>query len=58
MKFLFYFLKLSEIREHLKNQMTGTSGRKRVPKGALLSLPIPLPPLPEQKRIVEILSLD
>jgi len=37
--------------------MTGTSGRKRVPKGALLSLPIPLPPLPEQKRIVEILSL-
>jgi len=57
MKFLFYFLKLSEIREHLKNQMTGSSGRKRVPKGALLSLPIPLPPLPEQKRIVEILSL-
>ena len=32
--------------------MTGTAGQKRVPLGALTNLPIPVPPLAEQRRIV------
>ena len=32
--------------------MTGTAGQKRVPLGALTNLPIPVPPLAEQGRIV------
>ncbi|HHF97976.1 MAG TPA: restriction endonuclease subunit S, partial [Candidatus Aerophobetes bacterium] len=47
--FLYYLLRHPEIKEYLKNQMTGTSGRKRIPKNALVSLSIPLPPHPEQK---------
>jgi len=36
--------------------MTGSVGQKRVPKRFIERYPIPLPPLPEQKKIVEILS--
>ena len=36
--------------------MTGTTGRQRVSKRAVERLTIPLPPLDEQKKIVNILS--
>ena len=49
MMFLYYFLRHPDVKAYLKNQMTGTSGRKRVPKKALVNLSIPLPPFPEQK---------
>lgn len=32
--------------------MTGTAGQKRLPKTYISNVPLPLPPLPEQKRIV------
>ena len=54
--FLFYFLKRDYIRNMLAARMEGTTGRQRVPKKILERLIIPLPPLPEQKKIAEILS--
>ncbi len=45
----------SNLRE-AKANFRGTAGQKRVPKEFLYSLPIPLPPLEEQKRIAGILN--
>jgi len=42
-----HFLKLGQ------SKMTGTAGQKRVPKDFIAYNPFPLPPLEEQKRIVE-----
>ncbi|WP_290596161.1 MULTISPECIES: restriction endonuclease subunit S [unclassified Archaeoglobus] len=54
--YLFYFFKFPAIREGLQYTMTGTSGRQRVPKDALVQLEIPYPPLQEQTRIATVLS--
>ena len=54
--FLFYLLKWSRYRKLLEYKMTGTTGRRRIPKKALEDLVIPLPPLEEQKHIASILS--
>lgn len=54
--FCFYILKYPKIRNILINSMIGTTGRQRVPKEAVRKLMIPLPPLPEQKKIAEVLS--
>ncbi|HEC92546.1 MAG TPA: restriction endonuclease subunit S, partial [Candidatus Atribacteria bacterium] len=51
--FLFYLLKLKE--HFLKGQTKGT-GIPHVDKNVLKSLILPLPPLPEQQKIAEILS--
>ena len=37
-------------------QMTGTSGRQRVPTESLNHLTVPVPPLPEQRAIVHVLG--
>lgn len=55
-EFLFYFLLRDEFRESGARVMSGAVGHKRVPKDYLEELPIPLPPLEEQKRIVAILD--
>ena len=55
-RFLFFFLKHPRIKEYLKNNMTGTSGRKRVPKNALKNLLIPLPPIELQKQFAQIVE--
>ena len=53
--FLFYLLKWHPYRKYLEHRMRGTTGRRRVPRDALLNLNIPLPPLDEQRKIARIL---
>ena len=55
--FLFYILKFSKFRKILEFSMRGTTGRQRVPKDAVERLKIPLPPIEEQQKIVEVLSV-
>ena len=54
--FLFYILKFSKFRNKIIASMTGTTGRQRAPKESVEKLQVPLPPLPEQRQIAEILS--
>ncbi len=54
--YLAYYLKYPKVRQNLSSKMEGTTGRQRLPKSLLISLPIPLPPLHEQKHIAEILK--
>ena len=57
--FLYYILKCDKYRKILEYKMTGTTGRRRVPRTALENLMIPLPSLVEQKKIVSMLiSID
>jgi len=51
-EYLLFFLKTEYVQDELTPQMTGTAGQKRVPLGALTNLPIPVPPLAEQGKIV------
>ncbi|WP_297550855.1 restriction endonuclease subunit S [Thermococcus sp.] len=53
--FLFYLLKFNKFRQKIIASMTGTTGRQRASKKAVENLLIPLPPLPEQRKIAEIL---
>ena len=52
-----YYLTISpEVRSFAISQMTGTSGRQRVPTNSLGGLAVPIPPLAEQKAIASILG--
>ena len=55
-EYLFYFLSQDSFRDAGASVMSGAVGHKRVPKEFIESCAIPLPPLPEQKRIVAILD--
>lgn len=55
-EYLFYFLSQDSFRDAGTNVMSGAVGHKRVPKEFIENFQIPLPPLPEQKRIVAILD--
>lgn len=54
--FLFYIFKHPKFRNKIISSMTGTTGRQRASKISVKNLKIPLLPLPEQRRIAEILS--
>lgn len=54
--FIYYVAKDQRVRNQLIGKMTGTSGRRRIPSAALSEVAIPLPPLPEQRKIAAILS--
>ena len=54
--FVYYLTQWEDIRNYAIGQMTGTSGRQRVPVDSLDHLTVPLPPLPEQRAIAHILD--
>jgi type I restriction enzyme S subunit len=53
---LYYFLSRETFRQEGAERMTGAVGHKRVAKEFIENYPIPVPPLPEQNRIVAILD--
>lgn len=54
--YLFYIVRQSEFRSRAKVNFTGTAGQQRVPTLFLQKYPIHLPPIDEQRRIVDILN--
>ena len=54
--FAYYLTQWEEVRNYAIGQMTGTSGRQRVPVDSLDHLNVPLPPLPKQRAIAHILG--
>jgi type I restriction enzyme S subunit len=50
--YLMYFLLRGSVRKEAERAMTGAVGLRRVPRAFLSSIPIPLAPLAEQRRIV------
>ena len=55
-RYLFYMVWNPYFRYAAERNMTGTAGQKRVPPGFVERFEIPLPPLPEQRRIAAILD--
>ena len=55
-EWLFYFVRRPTFRNEAKRNFTGTAGQQRVPATFLSSAAIPVPLLPEQRRIVDLLS--
>jgi type I restriction enzyme, S subunit len=55
-RYLLHFLRQERIRIEGERKMTGSAGQRRIPASFLASLEIPLLPLPEQKRITDILD--
>lgn len=51
-EYLFYFIIQQSFRREAERHMTGAVGLRRVPRAFLENHEIPLPPLPEQRRIV------
>ena len=54
--FAFYLTRWSEFRSFAIAQMSGSSGRQRVPAESLSGFEVPVPPLPEQRAIARILG--
>ena len=55
-EWLYYFLSRESFRIEGAERMTGAVGHKRVAKDFIEAYPIPVPPLPEQQRIVTLLD--
>lgn len=55
-EWLFYFVRQPAFRSEAKRNFTGTAGQQRVPTTFLSSTEIPVPPIHEQRRIVDLLS--
>jgi type I restriction enzyme S subunit len=55
-EWLYYFLSQPGFRAEGAERMSGAVGHKRVAKDFIEGYPIPVPPLPEQRRIVGILD--
>lgn len=55
-EYIYHFVRQSRFREDAKRNFTGTAGQQRVPKSFMENALITLPPLDEQRRIVDILN--
>ncbi len=55
-QFVYYLARSPEFRSYAIGQMTGTSGRQRVPTDAVEQFEFPLPPLDEQRAIARVLG--
>ncbi|MCX6984659.1 MAG: restriction endonuclease subunit S [Lentisphaerae bacterium] len=55
-RYVLHFLRQEHIRIMGERRMTGSAGQRRVPENFLFHLEISIPPLPEQKRIAEVLD--
>ena len=55
-EWLFHFLSRDDFRNQGAQRMGGAVGQQRVPKEFVESCEIPVPPLPEQQRIVAVLD--
>ncbi len=55
-QFIYYVARSPHFRSYAIGQMTGTSGRQRVPIDAVKSFVMPLPPPPEQRSIAGVLG--
>ena len=55
-EFLFYFFSQNSFRKEGERRMGGAVGHKRIQKDFIEGKSIPVPPLPEQERIVAILD--
>ncbi|HJV26729.1 MAG TPA: restriction endonuclease subunit S [Aromatoleum sp.] len=53
---LFYYVRQPSFRRQAKRNFTGTGGQQRVPTSFLAATKIPVPPISEQRRIVDLLS--
>ncbi len=54
--FAYYLTKSDGVRQYCISQMTGSSGRQRVPMSALSHREVTIPPMKEQRRIADILG--
>lgn len=55
-EYIDHFLKQPSVIRAAEQSLTGSSGQKRVPEDFLADLHIPVPPLHQQRKIVEILG--
>ena len=55
-EYVYHFVRQGWFRDEAKRSFTGTAGQQRVPKSFMENVPIPIPPLDEQHRIVGILN--
>ncbi len=55
-KFVYYLARSPEFRRYAIGQMTGTSGRQRVPSDTVRDFKFALPPIEEQRAIARVLS--
>lgn len=55
-RYLFHMIWSPQFRRTAEHNMTGTAGQQRVPTDFFERFKIPLPPLPEQRRIAAILD--
>lgn len=55
-EWLHFYVRQPAFRHEAKRNFTGTGGQQRVPVSFLAGSDIPLPPLPEQRRIVDLLT--
>ncbi|AKB36522.1 Type I restriction-modification system, specificity subunit S [Methanosarcina siciliae C2J] len=55
-EYLYHYIRQESYRKLAESNMTGSVGQKRVPKDFVQNSMIPLPPLPEQHRIVSAIE--